>query len=509
MRLGAGIIAVAFLVMGLGGALVIRHLGHSRFWVFHTQQVLTEVEAWRGAVRAAQDDQRGYLLDHEDRAIDRYRTDTRGAWSALDRIAALTQDNPTQQSRCLQARDLQRHLLARLDTGLPSPQPPSGRSPGVSPGRAIANDDDLDRLLDLAQAMAAEERDLLAQRLRRASWIGSIAYIVIALIAVSGALSSQIGAQLLITGLRRRQALQLALERTNADLECQVAERTAELTRSNAQLQAHGQHLSELNQRLAETGATLAATNEGLEAFSSSVSHDLRAPLRQIDGYIFRIERRLAGGSDPELTRQLAQVRLGVNRMDQLIRDLLALSSAARSPLQVSEVDLRALAQAVAEEIVPVEPGADFHVAALPPCQGDPGLLRQVLANLLSNAAKYSRAARDRRIAVRAVSDGSLAPQPGEPCAGEWPGGNPTVYVVEDHGSGFDAHAARGLFAPFQRFTTDSSVEGTGLGLAIVARILTRHRGCIWAWSQPGAGARFCFCIGTPSAASARFGRVG
>ncbi len=235
-----------------------------------------------------------------------------------------------------------------------------------------------------------------------------------------------------------------------------------------------------LEQRVAERTAQLEAANKELEAFSYSVSHDLRAPLRAIAGYAGMLSEDHAVSLDAEGNRMLAVVSAEAQRMGVLIDDLLAFSRLGRQPVQRSTVDQEALAKAVFAELAAREPERRLHFSVLPmpPVPGDPALLRQVWVNLLGNAIKYTRHTAEARIEVGSLTTGAQV-----------------AYYVKDNGVGFDMRYAGKLFGVFQRLHREAEFEGTGVGLALVQRIIHRHGGRIWAEARPGEGATFFFTI--------------
>jgi signal transduction histidine kinase len=245
------------------------------------------------------------------------------------------------------------------------------------------------------------------------------------------------------------------LHELNATLEARVAERTGELERANLEL---------------------AASNEELESFSYSVSHDLRAPLRAVDGYAALLLQDAGGLLEPARQR-LRTVRDSAQHMGRLIDALLAFSRLSRSPVARARVDVAALAR----ECVAEQRGAstaEVAIGGLPAADADPQLLRQVLANLVGNAFKYSMRTRAPRVEIGALEDGGH-----------------TVYYVRDNGVGFDMQHAGKLFGVFQRLHGAEEYEGTGVGLAIVQRIIARHGGRVWAQAAPGAGATLYFTL--------------
>lgn len=236
----------------------------------------------------------------------------------------------------------------------------------------------------------------------------------------------------------------------------------------------------ELERRVAHRTAELEAANRELESFSYSVSHDLRAPLRAIDGFALMIEEDYGDRLDDEGRRLLKVVRDSARRMGVLIDELLAFSKFGRQAINLAPTDMAAL---VREVWVEVERGTasapvDFRISALPAVAADRPLLRQVWVNLLSNAAKYSGG--NTHPVVEVV---------GEETDRE------VVYRVRDNGAGFDMKYYDKLFGVFQRLHTAAEFPGTGVGLAIVQRIIIRHGGRVWAEGKVGDGATFFFAL--------------
>ena len=233
-----------------------------------------------------------------------------------------------------------------------------------------------------------------------------------------------------------------------------------------------------LNLELTARQVALEAANKDMESFSYSVSHDLRAPLRHIDGYARMLSEDAAGQLPEESQRFLRTIMDSARRMGMLIDDLLAFSRLGRKALAVQPVDMQELVERALEEAADGKDcAARVEVEPLPPAEGDPALLRQVWANLLSNAIKYSAPRGDRaRIVVAAERKGDRV-----------------HYAVRDNGVGFDMRYADKLFGVFQRLHAQEEFEGTGVGLAIVQRIVQRHGGTVTASSEPDRGACFGF----------------
>ena len=234
---------------------------------------------------------------------------------------------------------------------------------------------------------------------------------------------------------------------------------------------------ADLEQRVVERTAELAAANEDLEAFSYTVSHDLRAPLRVVDGYSRMLEEDYAGQLDEKGRRFLATIRGNGQRMGELIDDLLRFAQLGRERPRFAAVDMRALAhEAWLESGAP--DAVDFTLGDLPQAQGDRALLKQVWSNLMANARKYSGNAARPAVTVSA-----------EQTAEE------NIFCISDNGAGFDMRYADKLFGVFQRLHSHTEFPGTGVGLAIVHRVVTRHHGRVWAKGEVGNGAQFYFAL--------------
>jgi two-component system, NtrC family, sensor kinase len=220
--------------------------------------------------------------------------------------------------------------------------------------------------------------------------------------------------------------------------------------------------------------------NQELEAFSYSVSHDLRAPLRSIDGFSQALVEDYSAVLPAEAQAHLGRVRAAAQRMGELIDDLLQLSQVGRAPLRRQRVDLSALARAIVADLRRAAPQRDARVVIADGLvvTGDPGLLRALLENLLGNAWKFTAHTADAAIAFDATrADGR------------------TIYAVRDNGAGFDMKFAGRLFAPFQRLHRESEFPGTGIGLATVRRVVDRHGGRVWAEGETGTGAIFYWTL--------------
>jgi len=237
---------------------------------------------------------------------------------------------------------------------------------------------------------------------------------------------------------------------------------------------------AELERRVRERTAELEAANRELEAFSYSISHDLRAPLRAIGGFARILDDDHALQLSAGALQKLQRIHENAEKMSLLIDGLLAFSRLTRAPLRKQAVAPDKIVRRVLEDLQAEQTGRNLQitVAPMPPCEADPLLLQQVFMNLLSNALKYTRHLDPARIKVGCQDNQ-----------------RPRVYYVKDNGAGFDMQYADKLFGVFQRLHRTDEFEGTGVGLAIVQRIIHRHGGRIWAEAAPNKGAAFYFTL--------------
>jgi signal transduction histidine kinase len=263
--------------------------------------------------------------------------------------------------------------------------------------------------------------------------------------------------------LTERKRAEEALRRSRDELDMKVKERTAELRKTNFDLQS---------------------VNKELEAFAYSVSHDLRAPLRHIAGFTELLQKHSDPVLDEESRGHIGMILDAANRMGNLVDDLLAFSRIGRAETQKTTVNLEQLVRGVVSEMAPDTKGRDigWRIGTSPICYGDPSMLRLVFSNLISNALKFTRTRPQAEIEI-----GSLNDAPDE-----------LVVFVKDNGVGFDMKYKDKLFGVFQRLHSQQAFEGTGIGLATVQRIIHRHDGRVWAEGSVNNGATFYVALPKP-----------
>jgi signal transduction histidine kinase len=437
-----GLIAFVVLLalLSVVAVIAIRGYGSTNRWLNHTHEVLAQIEGLDASVAQMDAASRGFLtsgvssyLKERDAALSRLTEHMR---SAQD----LTVDNPAQQSRL---RDLQSRLsqrAARVDELIDVAQTQGLQSAQRAPLTEEVQAATLNINADIG-ALRHAENDLLANR--RAddqAWANALNVTFITLLITVGAV---------LTWL---------------------------CLRVRAETRARARHAEALNR----VNSSLEAANQELESFSYSVSHDLRSPLRAIDGYSLMLEEDYAPQLDETARRYIKTIRAGSQRMAALIDDLLTFSRLSRQSLNLQTVDMNTLARRAAAEVLESqpEPKPAVNIAELPTVPGDPALLRQVWTNLISNAVKYSSKSATPEVQIRAAAEGRQV-----------------RFEIQDNGVGFDMKYADKLFGVFQRLHSMDEYPGTGVGLAIVQRIINRHEGAVTAKGERGKGATFGFTL--------------
>lgn len=416
-------------------------------WVDHTYEVIIGTGAVFSDLRGATAAARGYAMTDDPSLLERYREYASSVPVRIAAVRGLIGDNPPQVARLerlSKLADLELQSLLRLVASHQASAKVADKSV-MAP--ILDSHRQMDDVVVLTQQMVAEESQLLAARRDEAARGRRVTLWII----VAGSVVS-----LLVL------------------LACLWL-----LLRELAYRRRAGDRIKALNIELASRNAMLEASNRELEGFSYSISHDLRSPLRAMDGYATLLEARFGSVLDAEAKRLLGVIHDNTRRMATLIDDLLAFSRLGRKGLEPEELDMTAMAtQCVADVLQVSTTRPQVLVAPLPACWGDRTLLRQVWMNLIGNAVKYSSENPAARVEIHAqVKEREY------------------IYTVRDNGVGFDMQYYHKLFGVFQRLHAIEEFPGTGVGLAIVMRIVTKHGGRIWAEAVLGQGAAFFFSI--------------
>ena len=264
------------------------------------------------------------------------------------------------------------------------------------------------------------------------------------------------------------------------ELESQVEERTRELLALNKDLSKEIAERKRVEEEIKQRTVDLESANAELEAFSYTISHDLRSPLRAIEGFTRMLLKDIGDKLDPESLRKFNVISRSSQKMGQLIDDLLNYSRTGRATISRNKIDMKVLVENIWNELQAGDPDRDMElkITALPPAVGDRILMRQVVYNLLGNAVKFTRGRAPAIIDVSGSNSGGF-----------------NTYCIKDNGAGFDMLNYDKLFEIFSRLHSHKDFDGTGVGLAIVKKIIERHGGKIWAEGKLGEGAIFCFTL--------------
>ena len=416
-------------------------------WVDHTYQVIIAADDLLQDQSDAGSVMRGYLLTGDRSFLATYSEDRSRAERNLQELKGLTVDNPVQQGNIAELTALTDRRMALLDE-MAALGAAGGVKLDASGMRKVSTSHDLmDQVRVLMGRMRAEESRLLTARYAETA-------------------STQHWVQLVIAAGDMLSLGALAI--------CLLL-----LTREVRSRRAAESDVQALNEELKGRAALLELSNKELEGFSYSISHDLRAPLRAIDGFSQLLEQGYKDVLDAEGMRLLSVVRQNTRRMNALIEDLLAFSRLGRKSLDMMPLDMRQLVQeAVGEVLADAESRPEIVASSLPSCLGDRALVKQVWINLIGNAVKYSSKSERPRIEIHGREEGGQV-----------------IYTVNDNGVGFDMQYYGKLFGVFQRLHGAEEFSGTGVGLAIVMRVVARHGGHAWAESIPGQGAVFNFSL--------------
>ena len=436
-------LAVLGLLVALGAlayANVERQVEATRL-VKHTYQVAVSLQKVRSAVQEADNNQRSYVVSGAESYLQAYEASAGALPGLLDAAATLLADNPAQGARLavLRGQITERLVLARTRIEQRQQFGPEAIGPRFI---SAASAQLMEAIRTGTDAMTGSENALLEKRLRlleRARMRGLAlqtaggALSLAGLLAVFGGLAAQI--------LRTRRAEE-------------------EIGRTNTQLED---------------------ANKEMRSFSYSVAHDLRAPLRAINGFAQVLVEDCEGQLHEDGRRALERITTNARTMGLLIDDLLTLSKVSYQPLRSGKVEMTEIVRGAYQALIEGQDGrlVDCRIGELPPAAGDPNLLRQVWMNLIANALKFTRRCERAQIEI----GGNVA------------GPDFTTYFIRDNGAGFDMRYVDKLFGAFQRLHPAAEFEGTGIGLALVQRIIHRHGGTIWAEGHEGDGAMFAFTL--------------
>jgi signal transduction histidine kinase len=462
--------AILFVVSNVWVALSsVQSLELSHRWVDHTWEVIAQVEQMIGAAKDAETGSRGYLLTGDRDFLQPYQKAKAELPAGLNAFKQLTSDNSSQQFRADEMRQLMEHRLELSEQNHAIRDAASGRvDPNSIETEMKAGKADMDQMRSIANQMEDEERRLLSDRIRTAN----VAAKRVRYTLGAASVLDLILILLMFRYFSRERSLRLTAEQTAHGL----ALSRREVERKAEEIQVLNQSLEiRVQQRTTE----LETINKELEAFSYSVSHDLRAPLRTIDGFSLALEEDYGDVVGAEGKDYILRVRTGVQRMGSLIDALLQLSRITRADVEREVVDLTALSESVASQIKDQNPDQriEFTIQKDLTVEADAKLLRVALENLLGNAVKFSSKKPESK-----VEFGWDLSQ--------------LAWFVRDNGAGFDMHYRDKLFGAFNRLHGDKDFKGSGIGLATVARVVRRHHGRIWADAKEGEGATFWFTLG-------------
>lgn len=449
--------AVSIGVLLIASVFVVKSLqrdAESWQWVVHTREVLERLQIVLTSVSSAEAAQRGYLLSHNDEQLMAYRHVVGVIPSEIDTLLELTADNPDQQKSIQALEALVTQRLTRLDTVIQMMS-----NEGVIDAALVESGRRQKQAIwERAEAIRAEEQRLLTERqagVERSRHalliaIGAVFALSVALLFLLRILAERHAARLRVESNRLRNAQQRLLE-ANQMLELRVQQRTEQITEANAELQA----------------------------FAHTVAHDLRAPLRNVEGFATALIEDEAERLSDDGRLFANRIRAAVARMDTLITDLLAYSRLSRSELKLQQVDVAYVMQAVERDLETQirDTHAEIEIEErLPSVLANEGLMVQIMTNLVSNALKFVAPGKVPKVRIYAA-DG--------------PGGGTSRIMVEDNGIGIDPAYRDRIFGVFERLHGQEEYSGTGIGLAIVKKGVERMGGVVKMEGLPVGGTRF------------------
>ena len=438
---GLGVALGLLLALGAYSFFNLRRQSEAADWVTHTYQVVSGLQGIFSSVQDTESAQRAFVVSGNESYLEPCNHALRALPVQLDTVGRMTRDNPRQQALLNKLRQdidarlsvVRTRIEQRRQLGVNALDPKVLNGAGVPLMQTVRAD---------IEAMISEEKTLLGERRAALTRARTRATVLQSLV---GAISLGVLAAVFI-GLAKQMA------------------------------RAH-----RAEQKTEKSNAQLRNANQELRAFSYSVAHDLRAPLRAINGFAQILNEDCQGQLDEPGRRALDRITANSTKMSVLIDDLLELSKVSVQTVRHDKVEMNALVRGAYQELLETQPGRliECDIAPLPPASGDSSLLRQVWLNLIGNALKFTR---DRERAHIEIG-GNVA------------GPDFATYFIRDNGAGFDMQYADKLFGAFQRLHRPADFEGTGIGLALVQRIIQRHGGTIWAEGEENHGARFAFTL--------------
>jgi CHASE3 domain sensor protein len=458
--------------------------------VANMHEVIESLDQVFSRIKDAETGQRGYIITGEEHYLEPYQAAVITIDQEVEQLEQLMADQANQQQHLETLKSLIDSKFAELDQTINL-----RRNRGFEAATQIVlsnrGKEVMDQIRWTIAEMEAEENRRLQEQSIAVEQRAKFTILIIIICSILAFILVALANFIINRDLLQRRRAEAALQKANDELEFRVQQRTSELYTINKELQAEiaerkraQEEAIQLNtyleQRVAERTAQLELVNRELEAFCYSVSHDLRTPLRSIDGFSQALLEDYADRLDAHGQNYLNRVRMASQRMAQLIDDLLGLSRVTRADLHRTSVDLSAIAQEIVAELQEAQPDRSVNVAIAPGilANGDAPLLRIVLDNLLSNAWKFTAKQPQAKIEFDVK-----------------PGDSQPIYVVRDNGAGFEMAYVNKLFGAFQRLHAATEFPGTGIGLATVQRIIHRHGGEIWAEGAVNQGAAFYFTL--------------
>jgi signal transduction histidine kinase len=487
-----GIAGVLIAILGLAFFVALRSASQAESlnrWSNHTEEVLDTISRARFGRSRLMNQLWSFRVTRNPEIQRRFQDDLADLRKTMESLRVLAADNPKQQEILAELTPMVAAQLVLLQKAMDDA---AAGGASLADGTAWSMPfQPSDRARDLFNTLEKDERVLLKER--AAAVHANIKETrVVLVIAVALTVMILLGAVQLVqrelrlraqveTGLRRAQEMMgMKFEGQRAELG-HVLEDLHEQIRARTLAEAEVRELNtDLGRRVKQRTAELEEMNQELEAFSYSVSHDLRAPLRHIDGFSKILQQTYGPQLPDEAQHYLERIRSAARHMSQLVEDLLHLARVGRQTTRREMQPLRALAEEARNVLEPecVEREIRWEIGALPEVEVDPGLFRQIFTNLFSNAVKFTR---ERKVAIIEV--------------GSFEGNGMQVIFVRDNGAGFDPRHADKLFGVFQRLHRQDEFEGTGIGLATVHRIVQKHGGRVWAESELNRGACFYFSV--------------